>query len=65
MEKLKEATTEVKEATTEVVEKPRPKTKKAPLVSLSETLCSERFDDKYGWRRMAALLGAVNAPFCR
>ena len=65
MEKLKEATTEVKEATTEVVEKPRPKTKKAPLVSLSETLCSEGFANKRGWRRILALWGAVNAPFCR
>jgi hypothetical protein len=63
MEKVKEATTEVKEATTEVVDKLRPK--KAPWVSLRETLCSVGFDDKRGWRRMAALLGAVNAPFCR
>jgi hypothetical protein len=62
-EKVKEATTEVKEATTEVLDKLRPK--KAPLVSLRETLCSAGFDDKRGWRRMAALLGAVNAPFCR
>jgi len=53
----------VKEATTEVVDKLRPK--KAPWVSLRETLCSAGFDDKRGWRRMAALLGAVNAPFCR
>ena len=53
----------VKEATTEVIDKLRPK--KAPWVSLRETLCSTGFDDKRGWRRMAALLGAVNAPFCR
>src|SRR5215207_5108194 len=53
----------VKEATTEVVDKLRPK--KAPWVSLRETLCSTGFDDKRGWRRMAALLGPVNAPFCR
>ena len=38
---------------------------KAAWVSLRETLCSEGFDDKRGWRRMAALLGVVNAPFCR
>ena len=53
----------VKEATTEVVDKLR--SKKAPWVSLRETLCSAGFDDKHGWRRMGALLGAVNAPFCR
>jgi hypothetical protein len=52
----------VKEATTEVVDKLRPK---GAWVSLRETLCSAGFDDKHGWRRMAALLGAVNAPFCR
>jgi hypothetical protein len=52
MEKLKEATTELKEATTEVAAKLRPK---AAWVSLRETLCSEGFDDKRGWRRMAAL----------
>ncbi len=53
----------VKEATTEVATKLRPK--KAPWVSLRETLCSEGFDDKRGWRRIGALLGAVNPPFCR
>ena len=53
MEKVKEATTEVKEATTEVVEKLRPE--RAQLVSLRETLCSERFDDKRAWRRILAL----------
>jgi hypothetical protein len=63
MEKLKETTTEVKEATTEVVEKLR--LERAQLVSLRETLCSERFDDKRTWRRILALWGAVNAPFCR
>jgi hypothetical protein len=62
MEKVKEATTEVKEATAEVAAKLRPK---GAWISLRETLCSEGFDDKRGWRRMAALLGAVNAPFCR
>jgi SH3-like domain-containing protein len=53
----------VKEATADVAARLRPQ--KAPLVSLRETLCSVGFDDKRGWRRMAALLGAVNAPFCR
>jgi len=53
----------MKEATTEVATKLRPK--KAPWVSLRETLCSEGFDGKHGLRRIAALLGAVNAPFCR
>ena len=62
MEKVKEATTEVKEATAEVAAKLHPK---GAWVSLRETLCSEGFDDKHGWRRMSALLGAVNAPFCR
>ena len=67
MERAKEITTkvkeEVKEATPEVVEKLIPK--KSPLVTLRETLCSEGFDDKRGWRRMVALLGAINPPFCR
>jgi len=53
----------VKEATTEVAAKLRPK--KGAWVSLRETLCSEGFDDKRGWRRMAAMLGAINPPFCR
>jgi hypothetical protein len=52
----------VKEATTEVAAKLHPK---GAWVSLRETLCSEGFDDKRSWRRMATLLGAVNAPFCR
>jgi hypothetical protein len=62
MEKVKEAATGVKEATTEAAAKLRPK---AAWVSLREALCGEGFDDKRGWRRMAALLGATNAPFCR
>jgi hypothetical protein len=62
MEKVKEATAEMKEATTEVAAKVRPK---EAWVSLRETLCSEGFDDKRGWRRMVALLGAINPPFCR
>ncbi len=53
----------VKEPATEVIDKLRPK--KAPWVSLRETLCSEGFDDKRGWRRMRALWGAINAPLCR
>jgi len=52
----------VKEATTEVVDMLRPK---GAWVSLRETLCSERFDNKRSWRRILALWGAVNAPFCR
>ena len=62
MEKVKEATTEVKEASAEVAVRLRPK---VLWVSLRETLCREGFDDKRGWRRIAALLGAVNDPFCR
>jgi hypothetical protein len=53
----------VKEATPEVVEKLIPK--KSPLVSLRETLCSEGFDEKRGWRRIVALWGSTNSPFCR
>ena len=53
----------VKESATEVAGKLRPK--KAPWVSLRETLSSEGFDDKRGWGRMRALWGAINAPFCR
>ena len=63
MERAKEMSTEVKEATTEVVEKLIPK--KSPLVTLRESLCSEGFDDKRGWRRIMALLGSTNSPFCR
>jgi hypothetical protein len=67
MERAKEITTEVKEevkkATPEVVDKLI--AKKSPLVSLRETLCSEGFDDKRGWRRIFALLGSTNSPFCR
>ena len=63
MDRAKEMTTEVKETTTEVVEKLIPK--KSPLVTLRESLCSEGFDDKRGWRRILALLGSTNSPFCR
>ena len=62
MEKVKKATTEVKEVTTEVADQLRAK---VGWVSLRETLCSEGFDDKRGWRRIAALWGAINPPFCR
>ena len=62
MEQVKEATTEVKEATAEVAAKLHPK---EAWVSLRETLCSEGFDDKRGWRRIFALLGSTNSPFCR
>ncbi len=63
MQKAKEELgTEVKEAATEVASEFRP----AVLwVSLRETICAEGFDNKRGWRRIAALLGATNAPFCR
>jgi hypothetical protein len=53
----------VKETAAEVAGKLRPK--KAPWVSLRETISSEDFDDKRGWGRMRALWGAINAPFCR
>jgi hypothetical protein len=49
----------VKEATTEVAAKLHPK---AAWVSLRETLCSEGFDDKRGWRRMAVLPVARRPP---
>ncbi len=67
MERTKEITAEVKEevkeATPDVIDKLIPI--KSPLVSLRETLCSEGFDDKRGWRRIVALLGSTNSPFCR
>jgi hypothetical protein len=67
MKRAKEITTEVKEgvkeATPQVVDKLIPR--KSPLVSLRETLCSEGFDDRRGWRRIMALLGSTNSPFCR
>ena len=66
MERAQQITTEVKEgvkeATPEAVQKLIPK--KAPLVSLRETLCSEGFDVKRGFRRIVALLGSTNNPFC-
>jgi SH3-like domain-containing protein len=55
---------EVKEATAEVVDKLLPRNK-PQLVSLRETISSEGFDDKRGWRRILALWGSTNSPFCR
>ena len=67
-EEVKEITTEVteevKEATAEVVEK-LGANKGAQLVSLRETVSSEGFDEKRGWRRIMALWGSTNSPFCR
>jgi hypothetical protein len=63
MERAKEITKEVKEAIPDVNDKLIPK--KSPLVSLRETLCSEGFEDKRGWRRIMALWGSTNSPFCR
>jgi len=57
---------EVKEATAEVMDKVL--TKKGPpqqLVSLRETVSSEGFDEKRGLRRILALWGSTNSPFCR
>ena len=59
-----EVTEEVKAATAEVVEKILPQ-KGPQLVSLRETVSSEGFDDKRGWRRIMALWGSTNSPFYR
>jgi hypothetical protein len=59
-----EVTEEVKEITAEVVEKILPK-KGAQLVSLRETVSSESFEEKRGWRRIMALWGSTNSPFYR
>jgi hypothetical protein len=59
-----EVTQEVKEATAEVVQKLTPN-KGAQLVSLRETVSSEGFEDKRGWRRIMALWGSTNSPFYR
>ena len=59
-----EVTQEVKEATAEVVEK-LGANKGPQLVSLRETLSSEGFEDKRGWRRIMALWGSTNSPFYR
>jgi hypothetical protein len=67
-EEVKEITAEtieeVKAATAEVVEKIVPN-KGSQLVSLRETVSSEGFDDKRGWRRIMALWGSTNSPFYR
>jgi hypothetical protein len=55
---------EIKEATTELVEKLSAH-RGAQLVSLRETVSSEGFDDKRGWRRIMALWGSTNSPFFR
>ena len=61
-----EVTQEVKEAAAEVVDKLRAADRgPQQLVSLRETVSGESFDDKRGWRRIAALLGSTNSPFCR
>ena len=57
-------TEEVKEATAEVVEK-LSANNEAQLVSLRETVSSEGFDEKRGWRRIMALWGSTNSPFYR
>ena len=59
-----EVTEEVKEATAEVVEK-LGANNGAQLVSLRETVSSEDFEDKRGWRRIMALWGSTNSPFYR
>ncbi len=59
-----EVTEEVKEATAEVVEK-LSANNEAQLVSLRETVSSEGFDEKRGWRRIMALWGSTNSPFYR
>ena len=67
-EEVKEMATEVKEevkeATAEVVEKIVPN-KGSQLVSLRETVSSEGFGEKRGWRRIMALWGSTNSPFYR
>ena len=62
MEKAKELTTEAKEEVKEAAAKVIPKVQS---VSLRETVCGEGFEEKRGWRRIAALLGGTNSPFCR
>jgi vacuolar-type H+-ATPase subunit E/Vma4 len=67
-EEVKEITAEVveevKEATAEVVEK-LSAYQEPQLVSLRETVSSEGFEDKRGWRRIMALWGSTNSPFYR
>jgi hypothetical protein len=64
-EEVKEITMELKEATAEVVDKLVSKQGHQQLVSLRETVSNESFDDKRGWRRILALWGSTNSPFCR
>jgi hypothetical protein len=64
-EEVKEITMELKEATAEVVDKLVLKQGHQQLVSLRETVSNESFDDKRGWRRILALWGSTNSPFCR
>ena len=59
-----EVTEEGKEAAPEVVEK-LSANNGAQLVSLRETVSSEGFDEKRGWRRIMALWGSTNSPFYR
>jgi hypothetical protein len=47
-----------------VVEKLAPK-KGPQIVSLRESVSSEGFDEKRGWRRIMALWGSTNCPFYR
>ncbi len=60
-----EVTEEVKKITAEVVDKLDANKLPHQLVSLRETVSSESFDDKRGWRRIMALWGSTNSPFCR
>ncbi len=68
-EEVKEVTMkvkeEIKEAAAEMVDKLLPEQGPRQLVSLSETIWGEGFDQKRGWRRIVALLGSTNSPFCR
>ena len=57
---------EVKEITAEVVHELRANNEgPQQLVSLRETVSGEGFGDKRGWRRIMALWGSTNSPFCR
>jgi hypothetical protein len=68
-EQVKQATAEVveeaKETTAEVLDKLVSKQGPQQLVSLRETVSGESFDDTRGWRRIFALWGSTNSPFCR
>jgi hypothetical protein len=60
-----EVVEEVKETTAEVVDKLMSKQGPQQLVSLRETVSSEGFDEKRGLRKIVALWGSTNSPFCR